>query len=470
MSAPAETLRASGLIDDARSEGGWSSRAAFILAAAGSAVGLGNVWKFPYIAGENGGGTFVLVYLAFVALFGLPILIAEILIGRRGGGSPIHSFQALARQEGHSRHWGLIGWMGVVGAFLILPFYSVIAGWALSYVGYAIGGEFVAPGADAAELRQRVSALFSRLLSNPTGLILGHSLIMAATVLIVANGIRGGLERAARWMVPGLFFLLIALVVYAAATSGEFGTAVSFLFRPDFSTLTSEAVLFALGHACFTLGVGMTVMMAYGSFLQRDVSIGHASMTIAGLDTLVALSAGLAIFPIVFAQGLEPASGHGLIFETLPIAFAQIPGGSVVATLFFVFLTVAALTSTISILEPVVEYLEQKRSLSRPQATVLIGVGIWLLGIAAALSFNVGADVTILGMTVFDLLDYIASNVMLPVGGLLIATYAGHVLSRTALAEELGIGGSWSFELLRFLLRYVTPAGVGAVLILNLIR
>lgn len=469
MNAHAESLRAPGLIESRQAANGWSSRMAFILAAAGSAVGLGNVWKFPYMAGEHGGGAFVLIYLAFVAVIGLPILIAEILIGRRGGGSPIHSFQTLAGQEGHSSNWQFIGWMGIGGAFLILSFYSVVAGWSLSYLGYAIDGQIAGPTNPPTDVGKVMGDLFASLLANPIALVLGHTAIMSATILVVANGVRGGLERAVRWMVPGLFLMLIALVVYAATTTGQFATAVAFLFRPNFSALTSGAVLFALGHACFTLGVGFTVMMAYGSYLQRNVSVAHASITIAGLDTLVALSAGLAIFPFVFAHGLEPGSGHGLIFISLPIAFAQIPGGNLVAVLFFLFLTVAALTSAISMLEPIVEYLEQRREWTRRQATVLTGSGIWLLGIVSALAFNVGADFTIFGKNMFDLLDFVTSNVLLPLGGFMIATYAGHVLSHDSFCEELGLGQSRKFRLLRFLLRYVTPVGVGAVLVYSIV-
>ena len=469
MSTNVQTLTTSGLIEDPQAAPGWSSRLAFILAAAGSAVGLGNVWKFPYVAGTQGGGAFVIVYLAFVAIIGLPILIAEILIGRRGGGSPIHGFRTLAKREGHARSWQLIGWMGVGGAVLILGFYSVVAGWSLSYLWYSVDGQITAHSIHPADLTRAMSTLFANLLANPMALVLSHSLIVLATVLIVANGIRGGLERAACWMVPGLFLILMALVAYSATATGEFRTGVRFLFRPDFSTLTSEAVLFALGHACFTLGVGMTVMMAYGSHLQRNVSIGNASMTIAGLDTFVALSAGLAIFPIVFAQGLEPDSGHGLIFQTLPIAFAQLPGGGLVATLFFLFLTVAAVTSTISLFEPVVGYLEQRGRWSRPKAAALAGLGVWLLGVSAALAFNVGSEFKVFGMNVFDLLDFVTSNILLPLGGLLIAVYAGYALSRRSLAEELGLGESTAFKLLRFLLRYVTPVGVTTVLIYNFI-
>ena len=441
---------------------------AFVLAAAGSAVGLGNVWKFPYIAGENGGGAFVLVYLICVAAIGLPVLAAEILLGRRGGGSPIHSFATLAAREGHSSNWRAIGWLGVVCAFLILSFYSVVAGWALSYLWYAVDGQMAVPGSGSRDVAEAMSELFAGLLADPAALIAGHTIVMVVTTVIVAKGIRGGLERALCWMVPGLFVLLIGLVVYAAATTGSFGAAVSFLFKPDFSALTWHAVLVALGHAFFTLSVGMTAMMAYGSFLNRIVPIAQASVTIAGLDTLVALLAGLAIFPIVFAQGLEPGAGPGLIFVTLPISFAQLPGGTTVAMLFFLFLTIAALSSTMSILEPVVEYLEQLDGWTRRRATALLGGAIWVLGIGCALAFNIGADFTLFGMNMFDAFDYLASNVMLPLGGMLIALYAGHILSREALADELGPIPASVFRAFRFLLRYVTPIGIGVVLVYSL--
>ena len=469
MSANAETVRVPGIVERPHSSGGWSSRLAFILAAAGSAVGLGNVWKFPYIVGEYGGGAFVLVYLACIAVIGVPILMAEILLGRRGGGSPVHSFEFLAESEGQSPNWKLIGWMGIVSAALILSFYSVVAGWSLAYLWFAIDGYFSTAGVASDTTPRVMEELFSSLLANPTALIVGHSIIMATTIIVVARGVRAGLERAVRWMVPSLFVLLLALVVYSATTTGQFSAAVGFLFRPDFSALSWEAVLVALGHAFFTLSVGMTAMMAYGSYLKRDVSIANASVTIAGLDTLVALLAGLAIFPIVFANGLQPGSGPGLIFVTLPIAFVQLPGGNAVAMLFFLFLAIAAVSSTISILEPVVEYLEQRRKWKRRRAALTTGACIWLFGLGSALSFNVGSEFTVFGKTLFDLLDFLTANVLLPLGGLLIAVYAGHVLSRRSLAEELGIGDSAGFRLWRFLLRYVTPVGVSVVLFNSLL-
>ena len=315
----------------------WSSRMAFILAAVGSAVGLGNIWKFPYITGENGGGAFVLVYLACIAIVGIPVLIAEVMIGRRGGQSPVASMRELTTTEGTRKGWRLIGWNGIVASFLVLSFYSVIGGWALVYVFKAASGMFT--GADA----DTIGNAFGGMLASASDLLLWHSVFMAIVIFIVGRGIRSGMERAINTLMPLLFVLLFIMVGYAM-TTGKFGEAVSFMFSPDFSKLTTEGVLTALGHAAFTLSIGIGVMMAYGSYLPQKVNIARTAMTIAVLDTGVALMAGLAIFPLVFANGLEPGAGPGLIFVTLPLAFGQMSGGVIFGTLFFALLLVAALT------------------------------------------------------------------------------------------------------------------------------
>lgn len=468
MNVSADLLTTGIVGNQRRPSRGWSSRTAFILAAAGSAIGLGNIWKFPYIAGENGGGAFVLVYLACIAVIGLPILVAEILIGRRGQGSPVHCIESLAVRDGHSRRWTIVGWLGIACAFLILSFYSVVAGWSLSYLWFAIDGQLAAGDPSQVGTAEALSELFAGLLESPGVLIAGHTAVMAGTIAIVAGGIRNGLEKAVSIMVPALFGLLVVLVVYAAMTTGKFGEAAAFLFRPDFSSLSWGSVLVALGHAFFTLSVGMTAMMAYGSFLRRDVSVGHAAIAIAGLDTIVALLAGLAIFPIVFAQGLGTDSGPGLIFVTLPVAFAGLPGGMAAAILFFLFLAVAALSSTISILEPVVEYVEQRWDWKRRKSATTIGIAIWLLGFGPALAFNVGSDFKVFGLNLFDLFDWLTSHLLLPLGGLLISVYAGYALSRESLAAEFGVNRPRLFQIWRFLLRYLVPIGVATVLATNL--
>ncbi len=458
----------SGALEGSNAKRGlWSSRMAFILAATGSAVGLGNIWKFPYITGENGGGAFVLVYLACIAVVGIPIMMAEVMIGRRGGRSPVNSLRLIAERDRLHPAWKLVGAVGVLAGFLILSFYSVIGGWAVSYVGTAASGQLAGQSADA------IGAIFSGLLSDPGTLLMWHTVFMALVMVVVAKGVRSGLERAVSILMPGLFILLLVMVGYAM-TSGSFGQAVSFLFQPDFSKLTTSGILVALGHAFFTLSLGMAVMMAYGSYLPKNISIAKTSITVSVIDTGVALLAGLAIFPIVFANGLEPGAGPGLIFQTLPLAFGQMPMGSLFGTLFFVLLIFAAWTSGISLLEPIVEWLEEQKGMNRVVSTLGAGTVCWALGIASILSLNLWSDVAPLGFipmlegkTIFDLLDFFTANILLPLGGLLVALLAGWVMSRQAMENELSLSAP-AFTLWFVTLRYITPVAVAVVFIYNL--
>lgn len=446
----------------------WSSRFAFILAATGSAVGLGNIWKFPYVTGENGGGAFVLIYLLCIAAIGLPIMMAEVLIGRRGGRSPVNSLKQIAKQQGLNPGWRAVGAVGVLAGFLILSFYSVIGGWAVSYVGTAATGQLAGQSADA------IGAIFSDLLADPATLLMWHTLFMALVIFVVAKGVRAGLERAVSILMPALFLLLLTVVGYAM-TTGEFGRAVTFLFQPDFSKLTTSGVLVALGHAFFTLSLGMAVMMAYGSYLPKNISIAKTSVAVCLIDTCVALLAGLAIFPIVFANGLEPGAGPGLIFQTLPLAFGQMPMGSLFGTLFFVLLIFAAWTSGISLLEPIVEWLEEQKGMNRTISTLCAGFVCWALGIASILSLNLWSDFAPLGWigmlegkTIFDLLDFFTANILLPLGGLLVAIFAGWVMSRKAMESELALSQPM-FRLWYTTVRYITPVAVGTVFVYNLL-
>ncbi len=440
--------------------GSWSNRLAFVLAATGSAVGLGNIWKFPYITGEHGGGAFVLVYLACIAVIGIPIMMAEVMLGRRGRQSPINSMRTLAEEAGVSRRWGWLGWSGVVAGFLILSYYSVIAGWALAYVFRAISGTFTGATADG------IASIFERLTDDPERLMGWHTLFMVMTMIVVARGVRGGLERAVRFLVPALFVLLLLLDGYAMA-SGAFDQGLAFLFNPDFSKIDANGVLIAMGHAFFTLSLGMGAIMVYGSYLPQRASIAKTSITIALLDTLVALLAGMAIFPIVFVNGLEPAAGPGLIFQTLPIAFGHMTGGVVFGTLFFVLLVFAAWTSSISLIEPAVAWLVENRGMSRVRASVLAGVATWLFGLLTVFSFNIWAEFRPLGFlslfrhaTLFDLLDYLTANIMLPLGGLFIAVFSVWVMKRGDSLDELGMDDGLAYRLWRLLVRYVTPIAV----------
>ena len=436
--------------------GMWSTRLAFILAATGSAVGLGNIWRFPYTAGEYGGGAFVLIYLLCVAAIGIPIMMAEIMLGRRGRQSPINTMRALARIEGKHPAWQLLGWMGIVTGFLILSFYSVVAGWTMAYVVRSAGGVFL--GIDAAGADE----VFGALVGDAERLLAWHSIFMTLCVLVVARGVAGGLEKAVRFLMPTLFVLLVVMVVYAFS-SGGFAEGVSYLFSPDFDKLSGEAVLSAMGQAFFSLSLGMGAIMIYGSYLRSDSSIGGNSLIIAGMDSLVAILAGLAIFPIVFANGLQPEQGPGLVFKVLPIAFGQMPGGVLFSTLFFVLLVFAAWTSAISLLEPMVAWLVENLSFSRVRASVLAGVSIWLLGVACLLSLNEWSGVTVFGKGFLDLFDFLTANILLPLGGLLIAIFSGWVLSRSTSVDELAMGEGIAYRLWRALIRYIAPVAVTLV-------
>ena len=445
----------------------WSSRLAFILAATGSAVGLGNIWKFPYVTGENGGGAFVLVYLLCIAVIGIPIMMAEVFIGRNGRHNPITSMRLVAERNLSAPGWRISAIIGMIAAFVILSFYSVIGGWAASYVGHAAMGDFTGGTADS------IGELFGGLLASPGQLLLWHTVFMALVILVVSQGLKGGLERAVTILMPALFILLLLAVGYAT-TTGHFGEAVSFLFTPNFGALTFNGVLIALGHAFFTLSLGMAIMMAYGSYLGRDVSIGRTAVSVAIMDTVVALLAGLAIFPVVFANGLEAGAGPGLIFQTLPLAFGQMPMGSLFGTLFFVLLIFAAWTSGISLLEPIVEWLEERKGMNRTVSTLGAGFVCWGLGIASILSLNLWSDFAPLGFvpmlegkTIFDLLDFFTANIMLPLGGLLVALFAGWVMSRQAMERELALSPAM-FNLWLITVRFITPVAVAVVFIYNL--
>ena len=440
----------------------WRSRWLFILAATGSAVGLGNIWKFPYITGENGGGAFVLVYLLCICLIGLPVMIAEIMLGRAGRQSPINSMRAIAKDQGASGLWSGIGWMGAVAGFLILSFYAVIAGGALAYIFRMASGVF--EGATA----ESTANVFSQLVSNPEVLLAWHTIFMVLTIAVVARGVNQGLEKAIRILMPALFVLLFILLGYAMTTDG-FAQGFSFLFSFDFSKLNVDSLIVALGHAFFTLSLGMGAIMAYGAYMPSDVNVAKTAVIVSILDTLVALVAGLIIFAIVFANGLEPSAGPGLLFQTLPLAFSQMPGGSFFGTLFFILVAFAAWSSSISLAEPIVAWAVESRGMTRTHAATLVGVAAWLLGIGSILSFNHWSDVTFMGRTFFDNLDFLTANIMLPLGGLLIAVFAAWKMNDKDVAEAVRMESPVLFKVWRIILKFVAPVAVAIVLINGLI-
>lgn len=419
----------------------WKSRWTFILAATGSAVGLGNIWKFPYITGENGGGAFVLVYLACILCIGIPVMIAEIMAGRAGRSDPIHSMLSLSRDAGGSRAWGMVGAVGMVAGLMIMMFYSVVAGWALEYVFQSASGSY--NGAPAEE----IEAHFGNLLSSDGQQLIWHSLFSLLTASVVAAGVTRGIGKAVEILMPLLLVFLLVLVGYSAI-NGNFSAGLHFMFDTDFSRLSGNAVLIAMGHAFFTLSLGMGAIMAYGAYFPGHASIGKTVLTIAALDTGIALMAGMAMFPLVFANDLTPGQGPGLMFVTLPIAFSNMSGGVFFGSLFFALVSIAALSSSISLIEPGVAWME-KRGWRRVPSTFLLGGIAWTGGVA---SIHYGA--------VFDALDYLTANIMLPIGGLLIALFVGWRLQRKVVLDETGMKGGPAFAAWYWLLRYIAPIGI----------
>lgn len=446
----------------------WTHRWTFILAATGSAVGLGNIWKFPYMTGVNGGAAFVLIYLIFIACIGIPVMLAEILLGRRGRSSPINTMHLLADEAKATRFWGGIGWMGAVAGLLILSFYSVVAGWAVAYTWLTVQGTFAGESAD------QVVATFGNLLANPKELVWWHTLFMAMTLSVVVHGIHKGLERAVRFMMPALFLMLLGLLIYSM-TQDAFGRSVDFMFSVDFSKLNRESILSALGHSFFTLSLGMGAIMAYGAYMARGQNLAKTVVTIGVLDTVVALMAGLVIFTIVFQNGLEPAAGPSLMFQTLPLAFASMPGGVVIGSVFFLLVTFAAWTSAISLAEPAVAWAVEATRLTRLQASLIVAVIAWTLGVGCALAFNRWSDVTftvegLFSLNFFDLLDKLTTNIMLPLGGLLICIFVGWVMDRAIVRAEADLHHPQLYRVWSFLVQIVAPVGILVVMLNPLLQ
>jgi NSS family neurotransmitter:Na+ symporter len=413
----------------------WSSRWVFMLAAVGSAVGLANIWRFPYTAGENGGSAFVLIYIGAVFLLALPLVLSEMLLGRRGQENPPKTMRLLVEQAKASRMWIILGFSGVISTSLILSFYSTIGGETVIYAIYSLLGKF------KQQTAEQISALSAGYAGSLPLVLTGHSIFLGTTTWICARGVSSGLENAVKYLMPLLLFILILLVIFAAY-SGEFIRALQYLFSPNFSRLSSNVVLEAFGQAFFSVSVGATTLMTYGSYMKRRDPIASTAAIVVTADTLVAILAGLAIFPLVFAHGLDTAGGPSLVFNIMPLSFAKIPMGFIVGTLFFLLLAFAALTSSISMLEVPVAWLKDKPQWSRSKAAVVCGGFVWLLGLLPALSLNLLADFRPLqsigfGGTFFDLFDYLTSNILLPLVGILISLFTGWVLPKAIFLEEL---------------------------------
>jgi len=448
----------------------WTGRLGFVLAAAGSAIGLANLWKFPYITLENNGGSFVLIYLAAIAVVGAPILGAEILLGRRSRRNPVGAFDLLSVGKPGGGAWKGVGYLGVGTGFIILSYYSMIAGWTLRYIVLAFSGSL----GELAGHPETLEAFFGGFLADPWAQILFHSLFMGLTVMVVYFGIGKGIERAAKLLMPLLFVILVVLAVYSMTTPG-FGRAMTFLFRPNFSEITAAGVLEALGHSFFTLSVGLGSMLTYGSYMRRQDSIPRATLTICLLDTLIAIMACVIMFSIVFSFDFEVSKSSTILFTTIPVLFFKLPGGAVICGLFYLLVSFAALTSTISLLEVVASYAIDELGWRRRRAAVTTGLSIWVFGILSALSvggvkalseFNpIGRGST---TGVFGTLDYLASNWLLPVGGLFIALFTGWILTAGETRDELEKGNGplgATFGIWRFLIRFAAPAAVGAIIV-----
>ena len=446
----------------------WSSRIGFIFAAVGSAVGLGNFWRFPYEAGENGGGAFVIVYLGCILLIAMPLMLAELSVGRRGGLNAVDAVKKVAKEEGRSAAWSVFGWSGMIAAFMILTFYSVIGGWVIAYAISAAQGSFAAATPEA------VAQQFDALLADAGQLTIYHAIFMGLTGFIVSRGLQRGIEPAVRILMPALAAMMFGLVIFAAI-EGDFAAAVTFLFSADFSKITPEVVLAAVGQAFFSVGVGAAIMLTYGSYLDKQANLPQSAVVISLADTGIAILAGLLIFPIVFQFGLEPGQGPGLVFVTLPIAFGQMPFGGVVSFVFFMLLLVAAITSSISLLEIFVAWVEENLDISRLTAAIFGSSVAWVIGLGSVFSFNLWADWYPLGFIPllegknwFDTFDYISSNILLPLGGMLIAIFAGWAMSKSTVLEETGMSDNLVFKLWFFLVRFAAPIAIGAVFLFNL--
>ena len=446
----------------------WSGRLAFILASIGAAVGLGNIWKFPYTLGSSGGSAFVLIYVGAILLVATPIMLGEMIIGRRARRSAPSAFKTLAEERGKSGRWQAVGWMGLFALFLVLSFYSVIAGWTAAYLVKTSTGGIAGLSAD------EVGGDFGAFLHDPAQMIFWHALFTGTTIFIVSKGVKVGLERVVRILMPALFVTLVALVINAAFT-GEFVTAIKFLFTADLAKITPYVVLAAVGQAFFSVHVGVGSVLTYSAYLPKDVNLARSAIIVALGDTLVALLAGLAIFPIVFANDLDPAEGPGLLFVTLSTAFAKMPGGTIVGTGFFLMMIFAALTSSISMLETMTARIYEIRGISRTKAAATIGTGTFLMGLVTVFSFSTWENTYPLSQfevfatrTPFDLIDYLVSNILMPLGGMLYAIFAGWWLAKEDLLSESGLQDGIVFKLWLVLLKVIAPLAVATVFVFNL--
>lgn len=441
----------------------WGSKIGFILAAAGSAIGLGNIWKFPYLVGENGGAAFIIIYLLSILIIGLPTVIAEVLIGRTAQKNPVGSFRQLSQ---NSLFWTAVGGIGVFTGFVILSYYNVIAGWCAGYVVESVKGSFAAINDPA-----MAGEFFSGLSGNPFWTLGFHALFMFMTVGIIYFGVSNGIEKAAKILMPLLLFFMLALVVRGVTLDGA-QAGIAYLMKPDFSAINERTILLALGQAFFSLSLGMGALLTYGSYMSKDDNLVNCSLNIVILDTFIALLAGFMFFPALFALGLHPDQGPALIFNILPSMFNAIPAGGFFRIIFFLLLSMAALTSTISLMEVITAFFTEEFNLSRQKATIFLGGVVFLLGVPSALSFGPMQDIHIFGKTFFGVADFFASNILLPLGGIFILVFVGWFWGMKRAIPNLlqGIQGRSNIllNIWKILVKFVAPVLVLIVLLFKI--
>ncbi len=438
--------------NQAASRDGFSTKFGVIAAAAGSAVGLGNIWRFPYVAGENGGGAFLLVYLGFILTIGVSVMLAEFVIGRRSQSNALGAFKKLAPKSA----WWLVGLMGIIAAFVILAFYTTIAGWTLEYLVQAAQNGF------AGKSSEQISSMFDSFQHSTLRPIIWQLVFMGLTAGVILGGVQKGIEKYTKMLMPMLIILILIMCVRSVTLDGA-KDGLSFLFKPDFSKINGNVILEALGQAFFSMSIGMGAIITYGSYVKKDNSLPKTSFQVAMADTLIAILAGVMIFPAVFAFGVQPDAGTGLVFQVLPNIFQQMPGGYVFGLIFFLLLTVAALTSTISLLEVVVAWAIEELGMKRRKATILFAVAIAFLGVLATLSFSELSEFKIFGKTIFDNLDWMSANLLLPLGGVFIVVFLGWIMGPKIIADEVTNQGQVKMTFLKlfiFIIRYLAPIAI----------
>ena len=435
----------------------WSSRLGFLLAAVGFAVGLGNIWRFPYVMGQNGGSAFLFIYLACALGIGLPLLISELTIGRRGRSSPSGSIRAVAEESGTSARWGAFGTLAVFCVFIILSYYTVLSGWTFDYFVRAASGSFEGVGSNES------NEMFAGLMNNPGRLLFWHTLVNVIVIVIVRRGVQAGIEKAVKVLMPALFAALVVMVIYGAV-AGDMASALKFMLEPDFSKVTRGTVMVAIGQAFFSIGIGMAALITFGAYLPKEISIPKSATIVIVADTAVALLAGFAIFPLVFAFGLEPSAGAGLIFQTLPLAFGQMPGGQIFGAIFFILLIAAALSSCIGCAEAVVSWVDERFGIKREKGVLLTAGAAWAVGVLTIMSMGDWSEYYPLdfipafeGKTIFDSLDFLAANILLLIGGLLISVFIGWFVPKKIKLDEIGVDEGLFFNFWQFMIRFVIP-------------